>query len=232
MHNVWLIARREYLERVRAKSFMIMTLLIPAIMGALVYGGAIINGRGGNSSQIAVVTQDLQFGQDLQTEFEGKKDSKVDVDVISPGSATTRATLDAQLKDRQLDGYLWVTPASSSSGRANFQWVPRSKTSSPGKSMVADAVRAVLIREGLSHSGMGASDVGSLMQSVDLNSSQAKGQRQLLLRRADRLRHVFPDVLHHPLLRDERGPFHHRREDVTHLRGPARHDQARGDDGR
>ena len=33
MNNVWLIARREYLERVRAKSFLVMTVLIPLIDG-------------------------------------------------------------------------------------------------------------------------------------------------------------------------------------------------------
>ena len=38
MHNVWLIAKREYLERIRAKSFLLMTILIPLLMGGLVYG--------------------------------------------------------------------------------------------------------------------------------------------------------------------------------------------------
>ena len=37
MHNVWLIAKREYLERIRAKSFLIITILIPLLMGGLVY---------------------------------------------------------------------------------------------------------------------------------------------------------------------------------------------------
>ncbi len=32
MHNIWLIARREYLERVRTKAFLIMTVLIPLLM--------------------------------------------------------------------------------------------------------------------------------------------------------------------------------------------------------
>lgn len=33
MHNVWLIAKREYLERVRTKAFLISTLMIPLLMG-------------------------------------------------------------------------------------------------------------------------------------------------------------------------------------------------------
>ena len=47
MLNVWLIAKREYLERVRAKSFLIMTILIPLLMGGLVYGAALAPGFAG-----------------------------------------------------------------------------------------------------------------------------------------------------------------------------------------
>ena len=31
MRNTWLIIKREYLERVRTRSFMVLTLLLPAI---------------------------------------------------------------------------------------------------------------------------------------------------------------------------------------------------------
>jgi ABC-2 type transport system permease protein len=38
MHNVWLIARREYIERIRTRGFLITTVLIPLIMGGLHLG--------------------------------------------------------------------------------------------------------------------------------------------------------------------------------------------------
>ena len=37
MRNTWLVIKREYLERVRQRSFIVLTLLLPAIMiGAFV----------------------------------------------------------------------------------------------------------------------------------------------------------------------------------------------------
>ena len=39
MHNIFLIARREYLERVRTKAFIIATLLIPVLLGGIGFGG-------------------------------------------------------------------------------------------------------------------------------------------------------------------------------------------------
>ena len=45
MHNVWLIAKREYLERIRTKSFLIATIVIPLIMGVLVFGSSFMATR-------------------------------------------------------------------------------------------------------------------------------------------------------------------------------------------
>ena len=67
--NVFLIARREYLERVRAKSFLVMTVLIPALMGTVLYGLFLVNRNMGSAQRIAVVTADPQFARDLQTEM-------------------------------------------------------------------------------------------------------------------------------------------------------------------
>jgi ABC-2 type transport system permease protein len=172
MRNIWLIARREYLERVRAKSFLIMTILIPALLGGALFAMTIINGRGSSASHVAVVTTDSQFGLDMQTELQDRKSGKMQVDVISPPGADTRELLNDELKNRDLDGYLWVTPATKAGTRASFDWVPKSKADVITRGTIGDAVRAVLTREGLRHSGMGAGDVDTLMAPVDLDSSQ------------------------------------------------------------
>ncbi len=36
MHNVWIIIKREYLERVRSRAFWIMTILVPALMWGVI----------------------------------------------------------------------------------------------------------------------------------------------------------------------------------------------------
>jgi ABC-2 type transport system permease protein len=186
MHNVWLIAKREYLERVRAKSFLIMTILIPLLMGGLVYGAALANGRSGDL-HIAVVTQDPHFGLDLKSELENTKQSAVDsddesskqsvsqVDIVSPPTSDTRATLDDQLKNRKLDGYIWVTPASTPHSRPTFEWVSKSKADILTPSLLGSGIRTTLTREGLSNSGMPASEVDSLLRPVDLISKDKDG---------------------------------------------------------
>jgi ABC-2 type transport system permease protein len=174
MHNVWLIARREYLERVRAKSFIIMTILIPALMGGILFGVSLANGKGASDLHVAIVSQDTQFGTDLQSELEARKTPKFTVDVISPPAADTRSVLDAELKDKSIDGYLWATPASVQQPNGNFEWRHKPGNYSRTKDILSVAIRDVITREGLAHSGMGSSQVSALTQPVSLDSDSTE----------------------------------------------------------
>ncbi|MEO6806953.1 MAG: ABC transporter permease [Edaphobacter sp.] len=170
MHNIWLIARREYLERIRAKSFIVMTVLIPVLMGALLFGAGLAN-RNLGSNHIAVVTNDSQFAQDLKTELSGK-DRTTTVEAYSPADPGVRQMLDAKMKEKNNDlgGYLWVTPMAPGASRDSFEWVPKAKADIVTKGRIADAIRGALTRENLAHAGMGETQVDNLLKPVDLDS--------------------------------------------------------------
>ena len=180
LNNVFLIARREYLERVRAKSFLVMTLLIPALMGAAIFGLALMNRNMGSTQRIAVITSNPQFATDLQT---GLADSgglsKPLVDAYSPGVPGIRATLDQQLKvkDSKLDGYLVVVPASSPGGRPEFEWTPKVQSDFVTRDRVAGAARAALTRQQLTKSGMPSAQIDALLKPVELTSTGGGSSR-------------------------------------------------------
>ena len=173
MHNVWLIAKREYLERIRTKAFLVMTVLIPLLMGGGIVGTAIAGRSQHSNSHIAVVSPDLDLATDLQKELEHGRNSKMLVDVISPAAADTRTVLDSELSNRQLDGYLWITSAKSTNTRPTFTYTPRSRADIVTRGTIVDALSTVVTREGLTHKGMGTADVDALMAPVRLDSSQA-----------------------------------------------------------
>jgi ABC-2 type transport system permease protein len=173
MHNIWLIAKREYLERIRTKAFLISTILIPLLMSGGIVGSIIAGGRAKSTSHITIVSPDQQLATDLQSELQHGKDSRMTVDVISPGNSATRATLDSMLEDRQIDGYLWITPAPTPSARPSFAYTPRSTADIATKEAITSSLRTVLMRERLAHQGMVASDVDALMQPVEVDTTQA-----------------------------------------------------------
>jgi ABC-2 type transport system permease protein len=173
MHNIWLVARREYLERVRAKSFLIMTILIPALMGGAILAVAFMGRNMGSGQHIAVVTNSPEFATDVQAELADSHGlNKPTVDVYPLSEPNIFNTLDDQLKAKHatLDGYLVVTPASIAGQRPTFQWVPKVQSDVITRGRVADAVRGALTREKLTGAGMSAGEVDSLLAPVDLAS--------------------------------------------------------------
>ena len=132
MHNIWLIAEREYLERIRTKSFLIMTILIPALMGGRRLRRLRPRRRTANRSSAHHRRHAGRAAwHDLQSELEaGRSRTAITVDLISPPGSDTRDRLEPRSQlHADLDGYLWVTPspASSSPARNIAQWVTKSK---------------------------------------------------------------------------------------------------------
>ena len=176
--NVFLIARREYLERVRAKSFLVMTVLIPALMGAVIFAMSLMGRSMGSGQHIAVVTDQPQFAADLRTELSASQTGQRPVvDVYAPADPGVRAQLDQELKGKSssLDGYLVVHSSPRTGQRPEFEWVPKVQSAVITRARVADAARAALTREQLARSAMSAAEVDALLKPVQLVSANGKG---------------------------------------------------------
>src|SRR5882757_2095504 len=82
LRNVWLISKREYLERVRTKAFLIFTLLTPALAIAwAVIPGLMINAKSGGTRNLVVVTSNAQFGKAIKDRLANPPDSAAEPDV-------------------------------------------------------------------------------------------------------------------------------------------------------
>src|SRR5580692_6401828 len=76
MRNVWIIAHREYFERIRTRGFVITTILIPVIMVGFAAGSIFLGTRGDSDIRIAAVSSDTQLTLDLQAELERQQEQK------------------------------------------------------------------------------------------------------------------------------------------------------------
>jgi ABC-2 type transport system permease protein len=171
MHNIWLIAQREYMERVRTRGFILATVLIPCLMAALIGGSAYFMSRTKTNSHIAVVTSDRTLGQDIKHQLETGKNSEMTVDVMEP-SAATQAGLDAQLHmhSSQLAGYLWITPGQPGE-RPHFAYHARSAGDIATEDAIESGVHTVLTREGLLSHGLTGAQIDEITAPVDIDTS-------------------------------------------------------------
>lgn len=136
VHNVLLVAKREYIERVRTKAFIIMTLLTPALMIMwAVVPSMMITAKTNASRHIVVATGNAEFGAAIKNALEkgsqdqgeksddekrttksGKKRFNAPdmsgyhytVDTVTDMSDASQKALQAKIDDREIDGFLWL----------------------------------------------------------------------------------------------------------------------------
>lgn len=180
MHNIWLIAKREYLERIRTRAFLVATILIPILMGGFVFGSDYLSRRTKSSSHVAIVAADPVFSADLKHELRtGKNNMAVDLLAPKPEDRDAiHANLDRDLQGKgTLTGYLWVTPPAQAGARPTFTYVPRSAGDLTTQETISTAIQNVLTREGLTHQGMGVADIDNLMAPVSIDTSKTGDSR-------------------------------------------------------
>jgi ABC-2 type transport system permease protein len=171
LKTVWLIARREYLERVQTKAFLLTTILIPVLMGGGGFGSAYLANRTHSNAHIALLTTDKTFGADLKQELEHGEDSEMTVD-LADDTAAVRAALDQKMKTGQghLSGYLRVVPREDPHARPKFIYKPRSASDIGTSTTLHQGIRAVLTRERMSAAGISHSEIESFMAPVEIET--------------------------------------------------------------
>ncbi len=133
MRNIFLIAKREYLERVRSKSFLIMTIMVPVLMAALTIGPGLLAVRlskrgpqhfvvvASNRSVAEAIKEQLSKSQEETSKqaAEAKQKSlrrsgsappsQVVTDIDTNTSAEERAALTDKVRKKEIDGVIWAT---------------------------------------------------------------------------------------------------------------------------
>ncbi|MBS1820500.1 MAG: ABC transporter permease [Acidobacteria bacterium] len=171
LNNTLLIARREYIERVRTKGFVITTLLIPALMAGGMFFSVLKTRNSKSASHIAVIAQDADLALDIQNELEHGKDSAMKVDVISPPSPETRKTVVDETVDKQIDGFLWIDTATST---PKITYTAVNHADIATKDTISGAMRRVFMRQGLKHRGLDSVDIKTMMEPVEVETDTIK----------------------------------------------------------
>src|SRR5215217_2360863 len=141
------VVKREYIQRVRAKMFIVSTILLPLVMSLFgLVPAVILSIDAGSAMRVAVVDQTgKMYGQLKQAMSSDESDQSANVDaqsdtggrrvtprrgfgnfVLEEVTATDqsaeqiRADLDRRLRARELDGYLILPPDFLNHGQAEF----------------------------------------------------------------------------------------------------------------
>lgn len=135
MSQVWVVVRREYLERVRTKGFVIATLAVPLIMMGLMAFSIFMGVRSQQSErEMALVDYTGALGASVAADLD---QAGWEIDVAEP-SAGAAAELERRLEDDEIQAYMILDDVTAAEGA----FVYRSKDG-PGRVFRAISERVV-----------------------------------------------------------------------------------------
>ncbi|HYX68666.1 MAG TPA: ABC transporter permease [Terriglobales bacterium] len=113
MRNIWLVIKREYLEKVRTKAFLFTTMFIPAVMGLSIFlPTKMATMKSSKVTHIVVVVSSQGTGDAIRaqlTEHSNDIGGKYAVDVDLTATDAERTALAGKVKSGEIDGFLWAT---------------------------------------------------------------------------------------------------------------------------
>ncbi len=172
MRNIWLVARREYLEQVRGRAFKMTTFGVPAIFAA-VFGIGYLSSLGlGSGKHLAVASSDPLLAAEIKGQIIGDKEAKARVDVIAPATSSDRTALINEVRARKIDGFLWVDTQQGQLPTATYM-SPSSGDFMTG-SRLHEAVNHAILDARLSSGGMQHDAADKLVDGVHIQTFQVK----------------------------------------------------------
>lgn len=188
MHNIFLFARREYLETVRKKSFIVMTILLPAMMfGFTVLPSMIASKKSGEVQHIVIATSDTQFGNDVRDKFakppeqdknlrrrrnEDLSPRSFDVQIDTNVSPEEEAALTLKVNAHSIDGYLWAPPEAVQERKLSFR--SRSSSDFETQGALSGAVHEALLRQSMRQHGANAEEIAAALEPVNIETKKVE----------------------------------------------------------
>lgn len=173
LRDTLLIAKREYLERVRSKVFRVTTVLVPVGVGLL----AMIGGAGGKRLEgvrrVAIVSSDPVLADAVKNSLAADESAPESIDVVASSSDPDRSRLNQDILTHRIDGYLSLEMPSGQT-EPTATWTSANAVNFLSKSEMEDAVQSAVAQEQLLAHGMTSAEVAALTKRIELKTMQLK----------------------------------------------------------
>lgn len=182
MSEVMTVFRREFLERVRSKSFAISTILFPVLMAALWIIPARMGGGGGSRHLVIVDQAPAGVGQAVQQLLtapapaaSGDDDDARDRVTFTAERVTrpldqVRAELMGRVQRKEIDGYLYLPPDIVQSSQAQYR--ARNVANFAVLTAVQRAATQAVQAARLQAAGLDGAQVAGLVKRVEVGTAR------------------------------------------------------------
>lgn len=175
LEKMLVLARREYLVRVKTKGFWIALLALPLFMGAMFVVPALVMSKSRAELELVVVDATGRVGQALaddldEREADGRTVANVDVTVIEPAAdrAAQAAELDRRLVAEEIDAWIAVDEESLAQGRVEYRG--RSVSNTMTQRVLERSLSSEVREMRLVEAGYDPEAIAALLEDVSLST--------------------------------------------------------------
>jgi ABC-2 type transport system permease protein len=173
VHDVFLIVRREFRERVASRSFLLGTILFPSLMAGLIFLPRIIGSRGAERTLVLVnegpAGLGTAFAEALGARAASSDENTYRLRPVAGRYDELRDRLNAQVEAKDIDGYVVLPPDILQTGKLVFR--ARNIGFAVMRDLRSAGNRAVQ-SERLKAAGISASDVAAVIAPVRIDEAK------------------------------------------------------------
>jgi len=180
MRNTWLVIQREYLQRVRTRTFLVLTILAPAIVTVLMVLPVKFANMSQGPQHVVIVTSNPQFGETLRQQLlaspvvededqsnpEARHETK-DLYTLEIDANPTEAEQNAlreKLGTRNIDAYIWLTD--DAIANRQITWYGREVADFHERTWLGAAINRITQQQSLSSRGVPSAQVEEILQPI------------------------------------------------------------------
>lgn len=177
LENIVVIAKREYLQRIRSMGFWIATLILPLFVVAATVLPSLLLARSRAEQRVVVVDATGRVAPRLNEKRPERPGEKVreqmarfDFLVEPPAGdpQAQRAALDRRVLDKEIDAWVWIGKDVLTG--APVEYHARTVSNVMTQDVLQDDLSYIVRRVRLADAGLDPGRVGSLFESVDLET--------------------------------------------------------------
>jgi ABC-2 type transport system permease protein len=175
MRNIFLIAKREYLEQIRGRAFRLTTVLVPGAF-ALVFGISYLSNINlGSHKHVAIAAANLDLANNIRRQMLSEKGADATVDVVAPATQADLDLLKQRVQNKTLDGYLSIeAPKANGDGLPTASYTSKSAGDFTTSGRLSDDLNHAIVDQRLLSGGMKQTDADALNKGVKIITYQVK----------------------------------------------------------
>jgi len=176
LRNTWIICKHECIKRIRTRSFLITTFLMPGFLTLIIGVPAFLGARANRASQrIMLVCPRADLAEAIRERLDSNGRDTYSVTIDTDVSDAEHQRVITELNVNRLDGIIWIDEDSLKQGRAIYE--RRTAGDFIWQQLVRNSITGGFNRMRMAEGGLSPDQINDMLRGADLEMRFTAGGR-------------------------------------------------------